>query len=204
MSRLKSRTPITQATAPAPEPLQDSKQANDKQPVLASWRDIPPVALAMLTEAWLNWKCGRGVIPKAVNLNDYDYDLALVMRQVPEVTISKRCSSILRSSLQLRQAKLKGEIEKAKADYELNISFIRQMDAVKAEYQAQLQTKTDPDRLNELANHLNGWEEREIELQANADKIQVVILEKGIELDELLNVNLNSVEQWFFKLDEIY
>jgi hypothetical protein len=158
----------------------------------------------MLTEAWLNWKCGRGVVPKAVNLDNYDYDMDLVMRQVPEVTISKRCSSILRASLQLRQAKINGEIEKAKADYELNVSFIRQMDAVKDEFNAQLQTKTDPERLQELANHLNGWNEREVELQANADKIQASILEKGIELEEILKADLNSVEEWFFKLDEIY
>lgn len=223
-----------------PEPLQDSKPANDssKNPIVVgldlsksyylsrsysginrdedgneivpfsptegSWRDIPPVGITMLTESWLNWKRGMGIIPKSVNLDGFDYDMSLAIKQVPEVTISKRCSSIYRSSLQLRLAKLKGEIEKETANYTLNESFIRQMDAVKNELESQRKTRSDEDRIKELEAHLNGWNEREVELQANLDKIQAVILAKGIELDEMLKADLSAVEEWHFKLDEIY
>lgn len=208
MKNSKTTTPIanqiTRArdTSPNSKPRKDSAESVVKD--TDSWRSLPVPLIWMLGDAWAGWKeLTRPVPVKSFQFQDYDYDMQLISMPVPIITLTKRCSQILRSSHQMRLTKLNSDLEGIKISIQTRQLPLDEMARLQRAIQAAKETNTDPKWIKSQEESLDGWDLREAELKAQIEGLNDTRKAKELEMQALLTRDLSAVEKWSFSLGEI-
>jgi hypothetical protein len=208
MKNSKTTTPIANQMTQAKETLSNSKPSKDSLESVVkdtdSWRSLPLPLIWLVCDAWAGWKeLTRPVPVKSIQYQDYDYDMQLIAMPVPIITLTKRCSQILRSSHQMRLTKLKSDLEGIKASIQTRQHPLDEMTRLQRAIQAAKETNTDPKWIKSQEESLEGWDLREAELKAQIEELNEATKAKELEMQALLTRDLSAVEKWSFSLGEI-
>lgn len=169
------------------------------------WRLLPIPVIQMISTVWVNWK-NQGSLGSIAthNIGGNDFEMSMTLRSDgPHVVCSKRYSSVLRLSHQLRITKLGSEIEKLEATIvQARIPIAQHNDAVRS-IEALKQTESDPKHVADMEGLMQGWGQFEAELNAKITSSESELESKKVELESLLGVDLREVKEWSFAVAEL-